>query len=323
MIVLELIIMNNLIQGVGFRGITEEQNVLFWVNDVPGMSEELVTSVNNREDIVDFISQLHAITAPKFRRMVMGVLSKSCDWKQVLSKFPRSSLPAKPEFYTPENVVCRINCGAGSKYTMVRLKEVVFSAKSAGSATLSIFKLPFMELVQEVEVNVLVGKNKISVSFPDWSDETVYQGIVLQLVSPGVQLYALERESLAGNLEVTDTFIDGEDAPAFLLCDAHVASNLDALIDTYSLELSEAYAYLLAANLLEYKLSSYKLSLFTNSKRQDSEFRSTQYPKEAELSIKAISNTLSDEITSAQFVPYEPVSTYSLGTFNVFEDNDY
>lgn len=317
--------MEQLISSVGFRGIDTEPKS-FYVNDIPGMAKEILTAVNDTGTVESFIEKLHASTAGQFRRMIMTALSKKCDWKLVLAKFPQSNIAFKPLFYAPENAVCTINCGVGNKYTAVCLSEIIFAAKNTGTAQINVYKEPVRELIDTVNVNVTAGKNRLTVSFPAWTDEITAQQIAIELLpSTGLQLYEFERNALTNDLSVTDTFLSGEAAPAFIICNARIESRLDALIDNYAEQLAEAYAYQLAANLLEFKLSSYKLNLFTNSKREDSEHRSMEYPKEAEKALRGIINTLADEITSAQFVPFEPEasSKYSLGGFNVFDNEGY
>ena len=304
---------------VGLKGLTTPEPAVL-VNDLPGISTELVTALSNTDfaDAAAVWAKVQRAALDKLRNMVEGQLSRSADFRYVSERTDR--LTGKPTnmILLPAPVyrgmVIQAAIANNSELFISRL--LVDSASVADVSTvIKAFSGSGKELFS-MDVVVTPDTNAFTLNFGTRSN---FGGNALAFV--GIDCTNLELRVLGDgqlwNCGFEDFMLDAVTAPTtgpfrqidlvdtdttVVMLEADVRRSLMEVIGRYADRLTWAYAHVCGSLLMAEKLGSANVNLFTNTNRNFTEDREAKFMDEAGVLVKPIARDMLKELVRSNAV---------------------
>lgn len=285
--------MNELIKSVGLSGVTpENQSVKLTVNQLTGMSTELASAVTKNGDTVALLWA--NIQAVALERLVTGLeiaLSKQANFRHVVcsTEPPRPSVSPLPISPSAHYVGQALSSPYSGRHAALRIETVECLSQTTGASTLKIFDLLSRTEIHTETIDIVDGYNSFAVnkSFSvNWRGADLFIGIDATAITLRELEFGCDPDEIQtapvmlgiGALKSRSSLID---APGSLYVAASLVCDIRSVADRFVDQLAWAFAYQCAALLLDEKLASPKINLFTNTNRMDTEDRITEYKNES------------------------------------------
>ena len=327
---------------IGLKGVTPESPApSVWINDLPGMSTELVEAVADSEDFAtDDATGINATWArakrlglERLRSLIEGELSKSADFQYIGTRTGNLTGPTSDLLILPSAAWTGYSVAAsvGTEDELL-IKSLSLDSASVGSVTtsLSVFG-PKGETLFTKEVTVQPGYNELLVDHAVRSRfgrlVAVFVGIntsALTLRTLGVgqdwQCHVEDHNDIGFSLEPAISAVGSINNVASLIVQGSTGTMLNAMVRRSLMEvigrhvdrLSWGYAHLVASVLMTEKLASPNVNLFTNTNRLFTEELRTDLVADAKAMITPVARGIIAELrpTKAMKVDKEFVQGY-------------
>jgi len=316
---------------VGLRSITSGERSV-WVNDVTGISTELVSAVSNPEDTdtAGVWSRVNRSAYDKLLSIIEGELAKVADFRFVMGQtMPPDAVSNPVSVGAPglEGAALTIPYENYSAITVNELRLISLTGDDT-ETTVYVFDLLTGLQLKSQAVTVSYGYNAISLT--DILLPNLFGGRDLFV---GIDASALSLRQIADRSGRWDGSSSGFDlqygylpltgdrkrvnftqAEGMIWVDATVRCSLDDVVKKYAKSLAWGYAYLLGSMLMAEKLASPRFNLFTNTNRLYTEELEPKLMDEAKSRIRTVCKTILRELR--QTPALQPDSDSQAGYFS-------
>lgn len=322
--------MEKLFNKIGLKGL--HNAAPFWLDSIAGMSAELVTNISKSPSVNEATFWTSLIEGSKilFRSFLQIAITNCKDFHYVLSSTPNVKLEmsSQPGIVPATNrVMTIISDDSFDEFSLLEIKTFSFCVKEAFTGTINVYDLkagfdPLLLNNAPIPVEAQAGRNIVELAAPlsiARRKEPLEIAVVLQTNEESYfrpfTAYSTDTD-LAIDAYVcglTDLSTDDE-TDLLLAVGAELDYDFDAIADAFADKpmFVHAAAFVVARQILDEKLGGYKLSLFSNSRREDTTERRDTYEKNAQSFLKNFAPTITARLSRASRTPFEPTeSPYS------------
>lgn len=305
---------------VGLKGVTPGNPVVI-INDIPGISTELVTAMSN-DDAVDAAEVWAKVQRHGYEKLVSGIeseLSKSADFQYMGVKTgdltgDYTGLIIVPEAkYIGYSMVCPV---ASNDELILKSLSLDCANEQDVSTTIKVFTATGKELIS-VPVTVKPDFNDLLINFvvpTHFGKKAIlFVGIdatnlILRTLGTGQTLgepcslaYGLD----AAAMDVASAHNVGatvHQQSTGVMLNAYVRRSLADVVTRYAERLMWCYANICASLLMTQKLGNDNVNLFTNTNRAYTEEREAKLMDEAMMLVKPVARDILKELSTKQQV---------------------
>lgn len=327
---------NPFLNLVGLKGVSGEPEPAVLVNDLAGISTELVTGLSNTDyaDAAALWGKIQRTGLDKLRNIVEAELSRSADFRYVSERTDRITGEPTNMVLLPAAVyrgmLVQAPIGANDELFISRL--LVDSADVVDVATvIKVFSGSGKELFS-LDVTVKPDTNAFALNFGVRSNFGGYglafvgidcTSLNLRVLGDGQTWdcghLAFMLDAVTANVAFVNPFNLTNTDSATVMLEADVRRSLLETIGRYADRLTWAYAHVCGSLLMAEKLGSSNVNLFTNTNRNFTEDREAKFMDEAIILAKPIARDMLKELSRVSAVidrterPFE--GGYSSGSF--------
>ncbi|ARK13033.1 hypothetical protein A6C57_23340 [Fibrella sp. ES10-3-2-2] len=297
---------------VGLRGIATDVPV--WVNDLPGMSSELINAVRkDDQSAAETWQRINRLAMTKLRSMLENEFNRSGEFVHtVATTSVWSQKDVTDTVVSPAKLQGQRFTVPYSPYRQLIIQSLNANVASSGPVTLPVKIIDLKQgvLLEEREVVRKGGYGSYSplgIKIPvDMYGLDVFVGVdasALTLVEMGGA--AVSMTGNCGTMTTGEQVASNPTAAGFTATDtrvwiaATVSNSLDAIIEGYASDLADTYAHLVAASLLTDKLASNRINLYTNTNREYTEELEVKTSDEAKTLLKPLARRILTDLNAA------------------------
>lgn len=338
-------LLNPLRSLVGLRGV--DTTAQSWVNDLPGLSTELVTSLSQPSDVLGLTDTQTTPTAAvwegvhrnAYERLVsesLLLLSENYDFQPVIARTlepsrvrPFVTLPAQDGLFVASLVTIPDSPNALINLRSLTVSVPVLPGNQAIQASVRVYDLDTQAQLYSANHAFNYGVNTIVLNQQYRTVFTEALRLVVLVNVSQMSLSALNVAWVSGNdcfliegkrtLDVVNLSASLIDEKPFVALDIEVTRSLDTLLPRLATDLRTAYAYLCGSLLMTEKLASPNLNVFTLTNLQFTERMESQLLTEFKRALRPVVRRLSNELQqqSAVTVPLATPNeiTYRQGSY--------
>ncbi|WP_234734807.1 hypothetical protein [Tellurirhabdus bombi] len=314
---------------VGLQGVSAD-GMKVHVNELPGISAELADAVaEGDDDAAEVWEGTQKLAQEKLLTSLETELAKYANFRHVAATLdqPRPILPALIQNSAACYLGLSIFVPYAGRHAAMKLENIVFISTTSATTILKVFDLMLGTELHSQELTVISGLNKIPIEI-DKVIPVEFQGVDV-FVGVDITNLTLRELELAPCPELIyvsacDLALDGpydrsdlQEAVCCFHVDASLICDIASVARQFSQRLWWAYAYRCGIVLLEKKLASSNVNLFTNTNRMNTEDNIAHYKEEARnrtsQAAKLIFQQLQDSICLYQ-APEDQPGVY-MGSF--------
>lgn len=300
---------------VGIKGCTPVPLSGKYINQLPGMSTELIDNIASKDQItyVGVWNDIQDMSYMQFKSDVANYILTDRNY-EYQETFYQTRKIAK---YTNDLILEGSNYRGihvkmpDSKYSELFVKSIQLISKNEISSKIIIIDLNNNSKIDEIEVDLIIGLNEISIDkkyFSKFQTLNFFIGIQenFETVEVKPEYYFMDSDCECSHhfnqdneyryypaiFDLTNGFLDETGAGQGFALDAEINCSLDAYICDFKEKFLTAWMHILAYQTLFYKIGSPRVNMFTTSNLQQTiflrdEFIST-YKKEIRKAVRSI-----------------------------------
>ena len=298
---------------VGLRGLTADPMPV-WVNDLPGLSTELVAAVGkDDQSVAETWTRIGNLALEKLISLIESELSKSGQFQHTVASSTIWNPKTAPAIVGPTSRLqgVRITVPYGS-YRRVVIDGFYAQLTTAATLPLSVINLATGGVISTQSIAQGAGSQPF----------TTVKQIAIDVPMTGLDLFvgvdlgtatvtelggsARAMTGCSGAAMTTGSLATGNFSPAgFEASDTRiwfaveVGHSLAAVVSRYAPDLKWAYGYLIGAMLMTDKLASNRINLYTNTNRQYTEELEGKMMVEVRDRLKPLVRRMLSEMNAA------------------------
>ena len=298
---------------VGLRGLATDVPV--WVNDLPGMSSQLVSAVRkDDQSAAGTWERINRLALGKLRSMLESEFNKTGEFAHTVAQTTVWNLKDVPLSVTnPVRLQgCRFRVPyAPYRQLVIQSLRVIVSGSAPVVLPLKVLDLKQGLLLEQVSVPRTAGLgpySALNINLDvDMYGLDVFVGVdasvfsLLELGGTARPLTGCSTATMTAGEQIqsspTPSGFTPTDTRVWIA--ATVSHSLDAIMSGYAPDLSDCYAHLVAALLLTDKLASDRINLYTNTNREYAEELEGKMQGEASLLLRPLARRMVNAINAA------------------------